>query len=151
MGDGRSWCLESLAVCLRRIAGWGEVFQSVSARCMDLPMSYLGENGLQANRRRESGRRLFGIGAWSKSATRRCAVHKNPPGWGRGWRRINQNQFKKVNASIGCGLHQRNMEFLMIINNVIAMYIKQNCVMLILFARNGLMLKIEDISSFSGV
>lgn len=151
MGDGRAWCLESLAVHLSRMAWWGEAFQSVSARCMDLPMFYLGENGLQANRRRESGRRLFGIVAWVKSATRRCAVHKNPPGWGRGWRRINQNQYKKVNASIGCGLHQRNMEFLMIINNVIAMCIKQNCVMLILFARNGQMLKIEDISSFSGV
>lgn len=151
MGDGRVWCLKSLAVHLRRMAGWGEVFQTVSARCTDLPMSCLDENGLQANRRRESGRRLFGIGAWAKSATRRCAVHKNPPGWGRGWRRINQNQYKKVNASIGCGLHQRNMELLMIINNVIAMYITQNCVILILFARNGQMLKIEDISSFSGV
>lgn len=151
MRDGRAWCLESLAVHLRRMAGWGEVFQSVSARYMDLPMSYLGENGLQANRRRESGRRLLGFGAWAKSATRRCAVHKNPSGWVRRWRRINQNQYKKVNASIGSGLHQRNMEFLMIINNVIAMYIKQNCVMLILFARNGQMLKIEDISSFSGV
>lgn len=43
------------------------------------------------------------------------------------------------------------MEFLMMINNEIAMYIKQNCVMLILFARNRRMLKIEDISSFSGV
>lgn len=151
MGDGRTWCLESLAVYLRRIAGWGEVFQSVSARCMDLPMSYLGENGLQANRRRESGRRLLGFGTWAKSATRRCAVHKNPSGWGRWWRRINQNQYKKVNASIGCGQHQKNMEFLMIINNGIAMYIKQNCVILILFARNGQLLKIEDISSFSGV
>lgn len=151
MGDGRSWCLESLAVCLRRMAGWGEVFQSASARCMDLPMFYLGENGLQSNRRRESGRRLLGIGAWLKSATRRCAVHKNPPGWGRGWRRISQNQYKKVNASIGCGPHQKNIEFLMIINNGIAMYIKQNCVILILFARNAQLLKIEDISSFSGV
>ena len=151
MGDGRTWCLESLAVHLSRMAGWGEVFQSVSARCMDLPMSYLGENGLQASRGRESERHLFGIVAWLKSATRRCAVHKNPPGWGRGWRRINQNQYKKVNASIGCGPHQKNMEFLMIINNWIAMYIKQNCVILILFARNGQMLKIEDISSFSGV
>ena len=151
MGDGRSWCLESLAVHLSRMAGWGEVFQSISARCMDLPMSYLGENGLQANRRRESGRRLFGIGAWLKSATRRCAVHKNPPGWGRGWRRINQNQYKKVNASIGCGTHQKNKEFLMMINNGIVMYIKQNKVILILFARNEKMLKIEDISSFSGV
>lgn len=151
MRDGRAWCLESLAVHLSRMAGWGEVFQSVSARYMDLPMSYLGENGLQANRRRESGRRLFGIVAWLKSATRRCAVHKNPSGWVRRWRRINQNQYKKVNASIGCGPHQKNMEFLMIINNIIAMYIKQNCVMLILFARNGQLLKIEDISSFSGV
>ena len=151
MGDCRAWCLESLAVHLSRMAGWGEVFQSVSARCMDLPMSYLGENGLQANRRRESGRRLFGIGARSKSATRCCAVHKNPPGWGRGWRRINQNQYKKVNASIGCGQHQKDMEFLMIINNGIAIYIKQNCVILILFARNGQLLKVEDISSFSGV
>lgn len=44
-----------------------------------------------------------------------------------------------------------NMEFLMIINNGIAMYIKQNCAILILFARNGQLLKIEDISSFSGV
>lgn len=151
MGDGRAWCLKSLAVCLRRMAGWGEVFQSVSARCMDLPMSYLGENGFQANRRRESGRRLLGIGAWAKSATRRCAVHKNPPGWGRGRRRISQNQYKKVNASIGCGPHQKNMEFLMIINNGIAMCIKQNYIMLILFARNRWKLKIEDVSSFSGV
>ena len=151
MGDGRAWCLESLAVYLRRMAGQGEVFQSISARCMDLPMSYLGENGLQANRRRESGRRLLGFGAWAKSATRGCAVHKNPLGWGRGWRRINQNQYKKVNASIGCGQHQNNLEFLMIINNGIAMYIKQNCVILILFVRNRWMLKIEDISSFSGV
>lgn len=151
MGDGRAWCLESLAVHLSRMTGQGEVFQSVSARCMDLPMSYLGENGLQANRRRESGRRLLGFGAWAKSATRRCAVHKNPPGWGRGWRRINQNQYKKVNVSIGCGKHQKNMEFLMIINNGIAMYIMQNCVILILFARNRRMLKIEDISLFSGV
>ena len=151
MGDGRAWCLESLAVHLSRMAWWGEAFQSVSARCMDLPMFYLGENGLQANRRRESGRRLLGIGAPSKSATRRCAVHKNPPGWGRGWRRINQNQYKKVNASIGCGQHQRNIEFLMIINNGIAMYIKQKCVILILFARNEHLLKIEDISSFSGI
>ena len=39
----------------------------------------------------------------------------------------------------------------MIINNEIAMYIKQNDVRLILFARNRYMLKIEDISSFSGV
>ncbi len=39
----------------------------------------------------------------------------------------------------------------MIINNEIAMYIKQNYGILILFARNGQMLKIEDISSFSGV
>ena len=44
-----------------------------------------------------------------------------------------------------------NMEFLMIINNGIAMYIKQNYVMLILFTRNGQLLKIEDISSFSGI
>lgn len=47
--------------------------------------------------------------------------------------------------------HQKNMEFLMIINSGIAMYIKQNWVILILFARNGQLLKIEDISSFSGV
>ena len=151
MGDGRVWCLKSLAVHLRWMAGWGEVFQTVSARCMDLPMSYLDENSLQANRRRESGRRLLGIGAWAKSATRRCAVHKNPPGWGRGWRRINQNQYKKVNASIECGQHQKNMEFVMMISNGIAMYIKQNYISLILFARNRWMLKIEDISSFSGV
>ena len=151
MGDGRTWCLESLAVYLRRMAGWGEVFQSVSARCMDLPMSYLGENGLQANRRRESGRRLLGFGTWAKSATRRCAVHKNPSGWVRRWRRINQNQYKKVNASIGSGRHQKNMEFIMMVNDEIAMYIKQNYGMLILFVRNEQMLKIEDISSFSGV
>ena len=151
MGDGRTWCLESLAVYLRRMAGWGEVFQSVSARCMDLPMSYLGENGLQANRRIESGRRLLGFGAWAKSATRRCTVHKNPSGWVRRWRRINQNQYKKVNASIGSGRHQKNMEFIMMVNNEIAMYIKQNYGILILFARNKRMLKIEDISSFSGV
>lgn len=151
MGDGRAWCLESLAVHLSRMAWWGEVFQSVSARCMDLPMSYFGENGLQANRRRESGRRLLGFGAWAKSATRRCAVHKNPSGWVRRWRRINQNQYKKVNASIGSGRHQKNMEFIMMVNNEIAMYIKQNYGILILFARNKRMLKIEDISSFSGV
>lgn len=39
----------------------------------------------------------------------------------------------------------------MMINDGIVMYIKQNKVMLILFARNEQMLKIEDISSFSGV
>ena len=39
----------------------------------------------------------------------------------------------------------------MMINDGIVMYIKQNKVMLILFARKERMLKIEDISSFSGV
>ena len=39
----------------------------------------------------------------------------------------------------------------MMVNNEIAMYIKQNYGILILFARNKGMLKIEDISSFSGV
>lgn len=39
----------------------------------------------------------------------------------------------------------------MMVNDEIAMYIKQNYGILILFVRNEQMLKIEDISSFSGV